>query len=72
MTYDQTRQFTPTQLADEFAQMAQPFAYLYGSLAENLSWSGGSWDSESVSSSALSSSITPSANQWGKATPREI
>ncbi|KAJ5255838.1 hypothetical protein N7505_010989 [Penicillium chrysogenum] len=72
MTYDQTRQFTPTQLADEFAQMAQSFAYLYGSLAENLSWSGGSWDSESVSSSALSSSITPSANQWGKATPREI
>ncbi|KAJ6136798.1 hypothetical protein N7497_012351 [Penicillium chrysogenum] len=72
MTYDQTRQFTPTQLADEFAQMAQSSAYLHGSLSKNPSWSGGSSESESVPPSALSSSITPSANQWGKITPREI
>ncbi|OQE92683.1 hypothetical protein PENNAL_c0007G09508 [Penicillium nalgiovense] len=30
MTYDQTRQFTPTRLADEFAPMAESPAYLYG------------------------------------------
>ncbi|KAJ6132339.1 hypothetical protein N7471_007554 [Penicillium samsonianum] len=31
MTYDQTRRFTPTRLADEFAPMAESPAYLYGS-----------------------------------------
>lgn len=30
MTYDQTRRFTPTQLADEFAPMAESPACLYG------------------------------------------
>ncbi|CAI7671135.1 unnamed protein product [Penicillium viridicatum] len=30
MTYDQTRRFTPTRLADEFAPMAESPAYLYG------------------------------------------
>ncbi|KAJ5282306.1 hypothetical protein N7497_002528 [Penicillium chrysogenum] len=30
MTYDQTRRFTPTRLAEEFAPMAESPAYLYG------------------------------------------
>ncbi|CAI7617585.1 unnamed protein product [Penicillium discolor] len=30
MTYDQTRRFTPTRLADEFAPMAESPDYLYG------------------------------------------
>ncbi|KAJ5199057.1 DNA/RNA-binding domain E.t1.c1-type [Penicillium cf. griseofulvum] len=30
MTYDQTRRFTPTPLADEFAPIAESPAYLYG------------------------------------------
>ncbi|KAJ5836609.1 DNA/RNA-binding domain E.t1.c1-type [Penicillium robsamsonii] len=30
MTYDQTRRFTPTQLAEEFSPIAESTAYLYG------------------------------------------
>jgi hypothetical protein len=30
MTYDQTRRFTPTRLADEFAPIAESPDYLYG------------------------------------------
>lgn len=30
MTYDQTRRFTPTRLAEEFASMAESPAYVYG------------------------------------------
>lgn len=37
MTYDRkTRQFTPTQLADEFAATAQSPDYLYDSLTQEL------------------------------------
>ena len=30
MTYDQTRRFTPTPLAEEFASKAESPAYIYG------------------------------------------